>query len=160
MAKNNNKNNKNVQDHKNRKQNSNQSSKRKAKKQAVTGFTTLNQVAGVPKKKQYHSDLPVEEPKRLIEPEGVKCAICGEPISSIAEAFSVATGYVHFDCALERVKCEETLKENQSISYIGSGNFGVCEKGADGKYTIIKKIAFENSESNHKMKEYVEALKQ
>ena len=160
MAKNNGKNNKNVQDYKNRKSSNAQGSKKKNKKQSVAGFTTLNQVAGVPKRKQFHSDIPVEEAKKVAEPSGIICAICGNPITSIAEAFSVATGFVHFDCALERVKAEETLNENQTVSYIGSGNFGVCEKGEDGKYSIIKKIAFENSESNKKMKDYVEGLKQ
>lgn len=160
MAKNNSKNNRNVQDYKSKKSCNAQGSKKKNKKQSVSGFTTLNQVAGVPKRKQYHSDIPVEAAKKVAEPSGVVCAICGNPITSIAEAFSVATGFVHFDCALERVKSEETLKDNQIVSYIGSGSFGVCEKGEDGKYTIIKKIVFENSDSNKKMKDYVEGLKQ
>lgn len=156
MAKNNNKNNKNVQDYKNKKQNS---TKKKAKKQALSGFSTLNQVAGVPKKKQYHSDIKVEDAKRVVEPDGVICAICNEPITSIAEAFSVATGYVHFDCILNRIKSEEPLNDNQTVSYIGSGNFGICEKGEDGRYTIIKKIEVEDSDNNHKIKDYIEGLK-
>ncbi len=155
MGKNNNKGNRNAQDNKKK----NSSGKKRAKRQAVSGFSTLNQVAGVPKRREYHSDLPIDKVKKLEEPSGIICALCGKPIETIADSFTYNDGYVHFDCALDKIKESEQLKDNQTISYIGSGSFGVCEKGDDGKYTIIKKIAFESSESLGKMQEYIEGLK-
>ena len=50
-------------------------------------------------------------------------------------------------------------KENQVVSYIGSGNFGLCEKNQDGKWVILKTINYESSEKNKEMKAYIEGLK-
>ncbi len=136
------------------------SRKRNQRKQGVSGFSTLSQVAGVPKKRAYHSDIPVPEAKTIEEPSGIICAICNEPIDSIASAIVGKDGrYVHFDCVLESIKKDEELKDNQSISYIGSGNFAVCEKGEDGKFTIIKRIPYESAEQHQKLVDFVEGLK-
>ena len=61
------------------------------------------------------------------------------------------------DCA--SIKEKEVLEEGQSISYLGSGTFGVCQKSEDGKYTIVKRIEVENKDDSLKMKNYVEGLK-
>ena len=96
--------------------------------------------------------------KNVVEPNN-KCVICGETINSIAEAFSYGGGYAHFDCILNLLKNNEVLSEGDSISYIGSGQFGICHKNEDGKYTIVKRIEIENKESNVAFKDYVESLK-
>ena len=57
------------------------------------------------------------------------------------------------------IKEKEVLEEGQSISYLGSGTFGVCQKSEDGKYTIVKRIEVENKDDSLKMKNYVEGLK-
>ena len=133
-------------------------SKKKKQKQAISGFSTLNQVAGVPLIREHHSNIPILPTKSVAEP-GLVCKICNEKIQTIASAISVDDGYVHFDCALEQVKAEEKPNENQTVSYIGSGKFGVCEKDENGKWTIVKTIQYESAEKNKAMKEFVEGLK-
>ena len=134
--------------------------KKSQRKHGVSGFSTLSQVAGVPKKRIYHSDIPVPEARTVEEPSGILCAICNEPIDSIASAIAGKDGgYVHFDCVLESIKKEEELRDNQSISYIGSGNFAICEKGEDGRFSIIKRIPYESEEQHHKLVDFVEGLK-
>ena len=139
---------------------SEEKSPRRASKAPISGFSTLNQVAGVPKPREHHSSIPVSDPKRVNEPL-ICCAICGEKIDLIASAMTNPDGgYVHFDCALNRIKEEESLSENQVVSYIGSGNFGVCERDANGSYHIVKTINYESQEKIKAMKEFVESLKQ
>ena len=134
--------------------------KARQKKSSVSGFSTLNQVAGVPKKHQYHSDIPVPESKTVQEPDGLICPFCSLPIDSIASAIVNPEGvYSHFDCVLAAIKAEEKPAENQTVSYIGSGNFAICEKNEDEKYTIVKKIAYEDPEAHHKLIDFVEELK-
>ena len=99
-------------------------------KQPISGFSTLSQVAGVPLKR----DL-------------------------IADSFFIDGSYVHFDCVLSSLKEKEVLEEGQSISYLGSGSFGICQKNEDGSYSIVKRIEVENREANTQMKSYVEGLK-
>ena len=138
--------------------------KTKAKKKgrpqqsAISGFSTLSQVSGSPVWTPYHSSIPVSNTKNVVEPNN-KCVICGETINSIAEAFFYGGGYAHFDCILNLLKNNEVLSEGDSISYIGSGQFGICHKNEDGKYTIVKRIEIENKESNVAFKDYVESLK-
>lgn len=132
---------------------------KKAPKAPISGFSTLNQVAGVPKPTEHHSSIPVAAPKSVREPK-LKCEICGKEIAQIASAMSTPSGgYAHFDCVLEDIKKNEVLAENQVVSYIGSGNFGVCEKDENGSYHIVKTINYENAEKIKAMKEYVESLK-
>ena len=75
------------------------------------------------------------------------------------DSFNVNGDYVHFDCMLSSIKEKEILSENQNISYLGSGTFGVCQKDEDGKYTIVKRIEVENKDDSQKMKDYIEGLK-
>ena len=124
----------------------------------ISGFSTLSQVAGVPLRRTYHSQLDVPMPKYVSEPYPV-CPYCGEKIELIADSFLVNGEYIHFDCMLSSIKEKEVLEEGQSISYLGSGTFGVCQKSEDGKYTIVKRIEVENKEYSLKMNNYVEGLK-
>lgn len=131
----------------------------RVKQQPISGFSTLSQVAGVPLARPYRSNIAVLPVKTVNEPH-LTCPVCGEPIEVIAEAMTNAQGaYVHFDCVLNELKASETLTENQTISYLGSGTFGVCEKGEDGKYFIVKRIDYENHEKFSAMKNFVESLK-
>ncbi|MBQ0070304.1 MAG: hypothetical protein KBS81_00360 [Spirochaetales bacterium] len=131
----------------------------RVKQQPISGFSTLSQVSGAPLLRSHKSNIPVPAVKSVVEPKCV-CPICGEPIEVIAEAFTNPNGeYVHFDCVLNDIKSREVLEESQTISYLGSGSFGVCQKGEDGKYTIVKRIEYENNNSFNAMKTYVESLK-
>ena len=122
-----------------------QTAKKKNKKKvqsAITGFSTLNQVAGVPKPSEHHSSIPVDTPKRIREPQPV-CSYCGKEIENIAEAFTASDGsYVHFDCVISRIKEAERPKEDES------------------RYKIIKTIPFETPDKTKAMKEYIESLKE
>ncbi|MCI7607387.1 MAG: CPXCG motif-containing cysteine-rich protein [Spirochaetales bacterium] len=127
-------------------------------KQPISGFSTLSQVAGVPLKRTHHSSLDIPMPKYVSEPYPI-CPYCGEKIDLIADSFFVDGEYIHFDCMLSSIKEREVLENNQTISYIGSGAFGVCQKGENGSYTIVKRIEVENKDDSLKMKNYVEGLK-
>lgn len=133
--------------------------KGREKSQIISGFSTLSQVSGAPLVKHYRSSIPVIPPKTLIEPYE-KCVICSEKIDTIADAFSLSNGFAHFDCVLERIRESEVLGDGDTVSYIGSGSFGICHKGSDGKYTILKKIDVESKENYQNFKDYVESLKQ
>ena len=135
--------------------------KNRQKKQSVSGFSTLNQVAGVPKRRQYHSEIPVPEAKSVREPEGIICPFCNMPIDSIASAVVNPDGtYSHFDCVLNSIRETEKPAENQTVSYIGSGNFALCEKNENGGYTILKRISYEAPESHKKLVDFVGELKE
>lgn len=127
-------------------------------KTAISGFSTLSQVAGVPLRRTHHSNLEVPLPKTVGEPRPI-CVHCSQPIDLIADSFSIGDGFIHFECMLQRIKESETLLENQCVSYLGSGSFGICQKDENGSYTIVKRIEVENKETNAKMKNYVEGLK-
>ena len=138
---------------------SKQKDKKKKKKAGISGFSTLNQVAGVPKPREHRSSIPVETPKTITEPHPV-CAYCGEEIENIASAFMISDGsYAHFDCVLDRLKAEENPKEGEMISYIGSGNFALIGEDENGKPIILKKLPFENSENTKTMKDYIASLR-
>lgn len=140
-------------------QKSEEKKSKKAPKAPISGFSTLNQVAGVPKPREHHSSIPVASPKSVREPK-VVCEICNETIAQISTALTTPNGgYAHFDCVLAQIKAAETLLENQVVSYIGSGNFGVCEKDENGSYHIVKTINYENPEKTRALKDYVESLK-
>ena len=103
--------------------------------------------------------MDVPSPKYVSEPYPI-CPYCGEKIDLIADSFFVNGEYIHFDCMLSSIKEKEILAEGQSISYLGSGAFGVCQKNEDGKYTIVKRIEVESKEDSLKMKNYIEGLKE
>ena len=154
---------KQVQQRNSKKQNRPQKSEKAKKggrqgKLPISGFSTLSQVAGVPLRRTYHSQLDVPMPKYVSEPYPV-CPYCGEKIELIADSFLVNGEYIHFDCMLSSIKEKEVLEEGQSIIYLGSCTFGVCQKSEDGKYTIVQRIEVENKDDSLKMKNYVEGLK-
>lgn len=133
--------------------------KGRAQKTPISGFSTLSQVSGAPLRRSYHSSIPILMPKVLIEPD-MRCVLCGEKIDNIASSFSYGDGVAHFDCMLEKLRGEETLKEGETISYLGSGTFGVCKKNENGSYTIEKRIEAESKEKYQSFKNYVEGLKE
>ena len=146
---------------KKRMDNSHQKARKKGRKEASdNGFSSLNPVTGVSKPHKAHrSSIPVPQPKTVAEPFPV-CPICGSRIEVISNALLSPEGqYVHFDCVLDGFMKSEHLAENESISYIGSGNFAVVAKDGNGSYSIVKTLPYESSESNRAFKEYVEGLK-
>lgn len=133
--------------------------KQRRKKEAISGFSTLNQVAGVSRPRQHHSSIPVDEPRRVIEPHPV-CQYCGTAIDGIASSLSTPEGgYAHFDCVLAHIRESERLGEGESLSYIGSGAFGVIARDDEGKPSIVRRIQYESPERYKGMKDYVEGLK-
>ncbi len=128
-------------------------------KSPISGFSTLSQVSGAPLRHPYRSSIPVLPPRVVIEP-GIDCAICGEKIETIADCFSVDGGYAHFDCVLDSIRKNEKLGDDEILSYLGSGSFGICRKDEEGKYTIVKRIEIEKKENTNAFKSYVESLKE
>lgn len=132
--------------------------KGRGKAQPISGFSTLSQVSGAPLRYAFHSSIPVPPVTSVMEPLS-SCVICGEKIDGIAECFSFNNGYAHFDCVLNALKEKEHLEEGETISYLGSGTFGICRKDDEGKFTIVKKMEVENKEDYQNFKSYVESLK-
>ena len=138
---------------------SKQKDKKKKKNAGINGFSTLNQVAGVPKPRDYRSSIPVETPGVIHEPHPV-CPMCGEIIENIASALSSPDGnYVHFDCVLKALNETERPGEDEKISYIGGGAFGVIGKDEEGKPYIVRRIPYETGDMLKAMKEYVSSLR-
>ncbi len=85
-------------------------------------------------------DSPVESP-RLDTPN---CAYCGEPIYDLPSAMCDRDTLqpVHFDCVLKKLNDDETLNENEKITYIGQGRFGVVyfENPHDLRHFKIERI--------------------
>lgn len=79
-----------------------------------------------------------------IKARNIICPICNAAITDIASAMSdKASGKpAHFECILEKVKSAEQIGENEKISYIGQGRFGVLyfENPRDQRHFTIKKI--------------------
>ena len=138
---------------------SKQKDRKKKKKAGINGFSTLNQVAGVPKPHEHHSSIPVEPIGMISEPHD-KCVYCGKEIENIASAFMAPDGTdAHFDCVLERIRETEKPGEGESVSYIGGGCFGIIGRGEDGKPIIIRRIQYESPETVRSMKAYVASLR-
>lgn len=107
----------------------------------------------------HQSSLPPVAVKKVVEPED-SCVLCQKPIDVIASALSCPEGgYAHFDCVLARLSQERTLAEGQKISYIGRGSFAVVQAEADGSFTFLERITWENAQAFDAMKKYVEANK-
>ncbi|MBR6084664.1 MAG: hypothetical protein IKP61_03500 [Spirochaetales bacterium] len=100
-------------------------------------------------------DVPqVNEPRPV-------CSICGQNIDFIAEAISESDGsFSHFDCVLEKLRKEYQVKEDETLSYVGHGNFAVFAKDAEGKLTIKTRIPYESKDSYDGAKRFVEGSKQ
>ena len=133
--------------------------KKKCDDSKLTGFSTLNQVSGVPKPHVYKSKLQVS-PAKLIKEPLINCSICGETILNISQAMCAPDGsFVHFDCVLEDIKKNHNVHENQTISYIGRGTFALLEKDENGSWSIVERYVYESQENYEKMKAYVEGTK-
>jgi hypothetical protein len=72
------------------------------------------------------------------------CPYCGKPIRDLSLALTDRRSgeAVHFDCALGRLKENETLERGEAITYIGRGRFGVVRfaNPNDPRGFTIKKI--------------------
>lgn len=124
-----------------------------------SGFSTIREVTGNPKKREHHSSIPIIPEKRLSEPVP-SCSICHEPIQSIAESFLNKDGsYSHFDCVYSLIAERENIKSDEVLSYIGSGKFGVFRKGESASLVLDRSIEYESKEDGKKMRDYVESLK-
>ena len=100
-------------------------------------------------------DVPqVNEPKPV-------CRICGQTIDFIAEAISESDGgFSHFDCVLNKLRQEYQVKEDETLSYVGHGNFAVFCKDDEGKLVIKTRIPYESKDSYDSAKKFVEGSKQ
>ena len=88
------------------------------------------------------------------------CSICGKNIETIADAISEGNGsFSHFDCVISKIREQEKVSENETVSYIGHGNFAVLYKDEEGKYVIKTRIPYESKENYDSMKKYVESTK-
>jgi hypothetical protein len=72
------------------------------------------------------------------------CPYCGKPIRDISAALTDRNSgeAVHFDCALGRLRDNESLERGDAVTYIGAGRFGVVHfaNPHDPRGFIIKKI--------------------
>ena len=66
---------------------------KKRKEKQEKGFSTLNQVTGVPKSYTFHSSIPVEEPK-VIKSDRPTCPICGKVVEDVSSSFLDKEGNV------------------------------------------------------------------
>ncbi len=133
--------------------------RRKSDDSRLVGFKTLDQVVGAPRSHAHHSRIPVIEPRLVKEPFDT-CAICGERIESVANAmYSPEGALVHFDCVLEKLKAENPLSEGQVLSYSGHGNFAIFEKDGEGRWTVVRRIQYEDGDRLEKIRSYVEENK-
>jgi len=99
-------------------------------------------------------------PKDINEPNP-PCVICGKPIDSISQSIGgpQPETFSHFDCVLRKIADDEHILPTQKVSYIGRGTFAIIEVQSDGKFTILKRIPYENPETYSFMKKYVENQK-
>lgn len=77
------------------------------------------------------------------------CARCGKPIKDLSAALADKTDGkpVHFDCVLNFLKQNETLHENEALSYIGQGRFAVIKYASMvtmKEFTIVRIIEWED----------------
>ena len=77
------------------------------------------------------------------------CARCGKPIKDLSAALADKTDGkpVHFDCVLNFLKQNETLQENEAISYIGQGRFAVIKYASMvtmKEFSIVRIIEWED----------------
>ncbi len=74
------------------------------------------------------------------------CPYCEKPVKFLSTAIHVSgeSNPVHFDCILERIQTRENLLENQKVTYLGKGSFGIIEKISESPgFKITKKIDIE-----------------
>ncbi len=149
----------NKKDQNNRSGNNKRKNKNKKDDGKLNGFSSLNQVTGVPKPVVFHSRIPVPPVKVVKEPKE-SCAICGKTIELIADSLINPKGeFEHFECVLAALNEKYQPREDEKISYIGKGAFGLCAKDENGKWFIKERIPYESKEDNEKMHLFVEGLK-
>ena len=83
------------------------------------------------------------------------CARCGKPIKDLSASLADKTdgAPVHFDCVLNFLKQNETLQENEAISYIGQGRFAVIKYASMvtmKEFTIVRIIEWEDKNQRAK----------
>ena len=93
---------------------------------------------------RHYAGSAAEEPA-----ETFTCARCGNPIKDISAALADKTdgNPVHFDCVLNFLKQNETLREDEAILYIGQGRFAVIKYASMvtmKEFTIIRIIEWED----------------
>ena len=93
---------------------------------------------------RHHAGSAAEE-----SAETFTCARCGKPIKDLSAALADKTdgNPVHFDCVLNFLKQNETLHENEAISYIGQGRFAVIKYASMvtmKEFTIVRIIEWED----------------
>jgi hypothetical protein len=134
-------------------------SNRKKRKQAKPQVKPSAPANAPLEKKIAKEQAPVFVP-RINEPNP-PCVICGKPIDAISQSIGgpQPETFSHFDCVLRKIADDEHILPTQKVSYIGRGTFAIIEVQADGKFTIIKRIPYENAETYSFMKKYVENQK-
>ena len=122
------------------------------------------------RKPQQQPSAPVQVKKHMVfdelevpqvnEPRPV-CRLCGQNIDFIAEAISESDGgFSHFDGVLNKLREEYQVKEDETLSYVGHGNFAVFAKDENGKLVIKTRIPYESKDSYDSAKRFVEGSKQ
>ncbi|WP_237757517.1 hypothetical protein [Borrelia miyamotoi] len=83
------------------------------------------------------------------------CPVCEKQIRYIASCMSMKFDGedkpIHFDCAMDKLRSDNGLFQNESLVYGGVGKFFVVDKSLRGNnlaFKIIKEIDFENLESH------------
>ena len=84
-----------------------------------------------------HMSFDVLDVPQVNEPMPV-CSLCGKSIETIADSFCEPDGsYSHFDCVLDKIRKQERVSEDETVSYIGHGNFAVFYKNEEGKFIPV-----------------------
>ncbi|BCR21296.1 hypothetical protein [Borrelia miyamotoi] len=83
------------------------------------------------------------------------CPVCEKQIRYIASCMSMKVDGedkpIHFDCAMDKLRSDNGLFQNESLVYGGVGKFFVVDKSVRGNnlaFKILKEIDFENLESH------------
>lgn len=94
--------------------------------------------------------VKVARPAVFLKPlvrEIADCPVCGKPIKDITSALSLKEEGVpaHFDCVLAEVKEKESLGPDETIIYLGNGDFGIVNEVEyrKGKLQILRKVGYE-----------------
>lgn len=91
------------------------------------------------------------------------CPMCGEIITDLPAALAEKqTGApVHFDCVLKHLNENETLGQNEKITYIGQGRFAVAhfENPHDlRRFTIVRIIEWEERDKKYEWRSSIANL--
>ena len=73
----------------------------------------------------------------------VICSKCGKQIPDMTNAISDSEGKpMHFDCVIEKITSSEKIKDDEKITYIGQGRFGIVhfENPQDLRHFEIRRI--------------------